>query len=857
MKNALLLSSIIALSTVISGAQAADYTYSNTATVAENFAALGAALAGTGTYSFNDGVNDYTIDGDFAAAHPKTTRDALGQILMGSSDSGSAGVPSYAGVASAVDTYMGLTGALVSRDTLGVDVNNPLDTNGYISAYAGSEYIENATSMADADKKLAAEIVNLNTALVGKVDAVAGKGLSTNDYTDADAAKVAGLKGAAEKDMAVAFVRDTDDSTTVDQEIAAWVATEGNKIADVATTFGVFTEKLNDVNTDINNALATKQDVLTDGDVTLNMLESSVQESLGKANSALQNDALIDTALTGNTTAESLKVGGNDVLTTANVGPDYSADVSHTLSDVLGYVTANGSSVATVATTAGLVEDLLNDKEKWIGQELGYDTTVTDAATELSSAGFTATDLLGAIVENKDAINTKAGLDTDNTFTGKNTFEDDVLVKGAFGAGANGTEFTVDASGNVVADGSATVNSLEIGTTGKGINESGAATLASVKLGGNTVNAIDKGTSKISSGNGTTIATTATVLKSAENATYTAGASATNTTNGTLNSAIASLDSAIGNRGTLNTGNNHLTTTGTIVANLNALDAAIGNTTFSGTNASGASNLTAAVNALDAEIGADADYVQTYNGVAGTQTVKQNINAINETIGDIATLAAGTGSTGNALTNGTGTAAADVVTALNNIDATLGQIHGLKNGNSHLKTNSNLANGTTVEQHLVALDDAIGNRNISSANAEINAAMSGTSGNVASAMETTGNLIGTMDFDGTQYLAGVTNLTEAVKTLDSNIERVENRLEKVNHNLKSGLAAVSALSALVPNARDCGDTQLSVGTGVYADRVGVAVGGFHYFNDHVLFNAGASYGGTRDWAFRAGLTFGI
>ena len=217
-------------------------------------------------------------------------------------------------------------------------------------------------------------------------------------------------------------------------------------------------------------------------------------------------------------------------------------------------------------------------------------------------------------------------------------------------------------------------------------------------------------------------------------------------------------------------------------------------------------------------------------------------------------MAAGKGSTGNALTKGTGTKAADVVTALNNIDATLGQIHGLKNGNSHLKANSNLAYGTTVEQHLVSLDDAIGNRNISSANAAINTA---TASNMSAAMETTGNLIGSMDFDGTQYLAKVSNLTDAVRTLDNNIERVENRLEKVEYNLKSGLAAVSALSALVPNARDCGDTQLSVGTGVYADRVGVAVGGFHYFNDHVLFNAGASYGGTRDWAFRAGLTFGI
>ena len=71
------------------------------------------------------------------------------------------------------------------------------------------------------------------------------------------------------------------------------------------------------------------------------------------------------------------------------------------------------------------------------------------------------------------------------------------------------------------------------------------------------------------------------------------------------------------------------------------------------------------------------------------------------------------------------------------------------------------------------------------------------------------------------------------------------------------MAAMSAMSALVPYARDCGDTQISVGTGAYQDRMGIAFGAFHYFNDHVLVNAGASYGGSRQWAIRAGITFGL
>nr|MBQ0091628.1 YadA-like family protein [Candidatus Enterousia merdequi] len=46
-------------------------------------------------------------------------------------------------------------------------------------------------------------------------------------------------------------------------------------------------------------------------------------------------------------------------------------------------------------------------KEKWISQELGYDTKTTDAKTELAEAGFNAEDFLGAVKENKGAIATE------------------------------------------------------------------------------------------------------------------------------------------------------------------------------------------------------------------------------------------------------------------------------------------------------------------------------------------------------------------------------------------------------------------------------------------------------------------
>ncbi len=369
----------------------------------------------------------------------------------------------------------------------------------------------------------------------------------------------------------------------------------------------------------------------------------------------------------------------------------------------------------------------------------------------------------------------------------------------------------------------------------------GNTTLATLTMGDVTVNGIDDGADAQTTGGETVLATIASVLKSAENATFTADTNAVNVSDGTIHNAITSLDNAIGS---------HVT--------------------------------------------------QEYNGVASTNSVNENIDAINKVVGDFA----GLNDSAN-LKNGA-TNPATIVDALNNIDATLGNVHGLGTG-----ANGNLS-GETVESHLLAIDQAIGNRNygdsnihvadgdsvavavskldatigdfdstvehhtvdktkavnqnlslidsvigdrnIVSKNAAINEAVAQ---DYATAFKTTGDLIGDMKFDDSKYISGVASLSDAVRSLDSNLGRVEHKVHKIEKEAHSGLAAVTAMTALVPNARDCGDTQISVGTGAYADRMGIAAGAFHYINDHVLLNAGGSYGGDKQWAVRAGITFGL
>ena len=114
---------------------------------------------------------------------------------------------------------------------------------------------------------------------------------------------------------------------------------------------------------------------------------------------------------------------------------------------------------------------------------------------------------------------------------------------------------------------------------------------------------------------------------------------------------------------------------------------------------------------------------------------------------------------------------------------------------------------------------------------------------------------------GRSYQTGervdLTPINNQMSSLQNQIDTNSHRINKLDNKLESGLATVSALTALHPNPRFTGKTEVSVGMGMYADNVAGAIGIFHHFNDRVMMNVAASYGGDSQWAGSCGVTFGI
>lgn len=96
----------------------------------------------------------------------------------------------------------------------------------------------------------------------------------------------------------------------------------------------------------------------------------------------------------------------------------------------------------------------------------------------------------------------------------------------------------------------------------------------------------------------------------------------------------------------------------------------------------------------------------------------------------------------------------------------------------------------------------------------------------------------------------VQNNSRAIDSLNQRVNKLDDRLEK-------GLATVTALTALHPNPRSNSKTQIAIGAGFYADNTAGAIGVFHWVNDRVMLNAGASYGGSDSWAGNVGISIGF
>lgn len=228
-----------------------------------------------------------------------------------------------------------------------------------------------------------------------------------------------------------------------------------------------------------------------------------------------------------------------------------------------------------------------------------------------------------------------------------------------------------------------------------------------------------------------------------------------------------------------------------------------------------------------------------------------------------------------------------VVDAVKSIDTNMGTIHGLvADANATTTSNGraykgNLAVGTTVEDHLLALDSAIGDRrtldgdhvdgtksvveNLQSLNDGIEAeatarqtADATLQGNIDAeavarqnadaALQTAINNINTASVAAVDALdSRVTANTNAIAGLDK-------KVDDMNKDLSAGIAGVAALSSVEVSNVKKGEMSVGGGYGYFNGESAVAVGAAMGLTDNWSVNAGAGISGNQT-AFRAGTNY--
>ena len=321
----------------------------------------------------------------------------------------------------------------------------------------------------------------------------------------------------------------------------------------------------------------------------------------------------------------------------------------------------------------------------------------------------------------------------------------------------------------------------------------------------------------------------------------------------TVEDHLVSLDNAVGNRSleSANTNINNAMSGTSLAAGLKAAGDAIGNQTYSNSKTvdydviTSGTNLTNAVSQVASNIGPAISSVQDRNTgkIAVENTVNANISALDAAIGSNVT------STNNI-------AVANTVNAnITALDTKMGKVSELGTY-SQRKGNLNSATGatpSTVVQALENVDRSIGDRTLKSANGAINTGMATS---LSDGLRAAGDQIGSLNYNSTHYISKGENITSAISALDSNLHRVDEKVKKMDKQMKSGFASMAAIAGLRPNARACSDTQIAIGGGHYRGQTGVALGGFHYVNDNLMLNLGAGYAGNQSATVSGGLTFG-
>lgn len=188
----------------------------------------------------------------------------------------------------------------------------------------------------------------------------------------------------------------------------------------------------------------------------------------------------------------------------------------------------------------------------------------------------------------------------------------------------------------------------------------------------------------------------------------------------------------------------------------------------------------------------------------------------------------------------------------NSIETTIasinGTIHGLiseesaangetTNGRAY---NGNLAIGTTVEDHLLALDSAIGNR------ATLHGEHVQAGADVVTNLQTLN--------DGIE--AETAERIAADNALINKINNADKRVDKVEKDMSAGVASAVALSSVAVSDVKKGEVSVGGGYGYYNSQSALALGAAMGLTDNWSVNAGAGLGTSgSNVSFRAGTNY--
>ena len=238
------------------------------------------------------------------------------------------------------------TGAAITIDSV-IDPTsvNPVQNMVIATALDGKVNTEAGKGLStndytDIDKNI---VSNISTALISKVDKIVGKGLSTNDYTDIDKNIVSNISTAltSKVDKVVGKDLSTNDYTDADKEIVAGVTDALDNKVDKVSGKGLSTNDYTDIDrnivSNISTALSGKVDKVPGKGLSTEDYTTEDKTKLG----TLEN--YDDTALSGRVSdIEDMIPSGassSDQLAKISDIPDVSNFITNTVNNLVNYYT--------------------------------------------------------------------------------------------------------------------------------------------------------------------------------------------------------------------------------------------------------------------------------------------------------------------------------------------------------------------------------------------------------------------------------------------------------------------------------------------------------------------------------------